>query len=297
LADDLEGIAVSVGGEHRFYPFQILNWHEVVNTEINGVDVVVTYSPLTGSAVVYKDSRDFHDANKVYNNAMLITVEGDDTLWNQTTGQAIAGKTVGDRLEIYPSTVMSWAAWKDLHPSGLALSLDTGSARDYGRHPYASYETTPDIFFPVNHTFGKIQPKDLVYRVDGLNQSLVFMQRYLPMQNDPNAVITEGDNSLAVAAFYDKDLDTVRVFNRSHDGRVLTFDYKKGTITDLETGSRWSPEGVALEGELRGVALTEVPVTRHYAFAHFAMFPNSLISGQDLLPEADIVQEGEELIF
>lgn len=298
LADDLEGIAVSVGGVHRFYPFQILNWHEVVNTEVNGVPLVVTYSALTGSAVVYEDDRHFSDAGKVYNNALLLQTDGDgDTLWNQTTGQAIVGEDVGDTLKIYPSSVMSWDTWKDLYPSGLTLGPETGFARDYGRHPYASYETSPGIFFPLNHTFGKVEPKDLVYRVENGDQPLIFMKRYLPMQNDPNAVLEQGDGAVSVVAFYDEDQDIVRVFDRTHNGQVLTFTYDGGVITDEETGSRWSPEGVALSGELRGAALTEIPATRHYAFAHFAMYPNTQISGEDLLPEDDVVQEGQELIF
>jgi hypothetical protein len=294
LADDLEGIAVSVGSEHRFYAFQILNWHEVVNTEVNGTSLVVTYSPLTGSAVVYQDERSFAYAGKVYNNATLLTADGSETLWNQTTGQAIVGDVDSAPLNIYPSAVMTWAAWKDLHPSGLALSVETGFARDYGRHPYAAYETSSAIFFPVNHTFARLESKDLVYRVEdpaNRNQPIVFLERYLPAQEDANEMIGVDAASTQIVALYDEDNDTVRVFNRGSS----SFTQKGGVITDNETGSRWSPAGVALSGELRGQALVEIPVTRHYAFAHFAMYPNSVVSGEELLPTEDIEEEGEVL--
>ena len=302
LADELEGMAVSVGGVDRFYPFQILNWHQIVHDDINGQNLIITYSPLTGSAVVYSakasettgELHNFVDAGHVYNNSLLME-DGYGTWWNQTTGQAIVGKSVGQKLEIYPSAVMTWATWKDRHPTGLVLSMDTGVARDYGRHPYASYESSPGIFFPLNHVFDKLEPKDIVYRLDTSDQPLVFMRRYLPMQTDPNAVIGQADGEQSVVAFYDEDLDTARVFERSVNGRTLTFNYDGGTLTDVETGSRWSPEGVALSGELRGTALVEVPVTRHYAFAHFAMYPNSLISGAELLPTDVVEPEGQVL--
>lgn len=36
LSDNEPGVAVSVGDTHRFYPYQILVWHEIVNNTIDG---------------------------------------------------------------------------------------------------------------------------------------------------------------------------------------------------------------------------------------------------------------------
>lgn len=304
LADDLQGIAVSVGSTHRFYPFQILNWHQIVSDDdVNSQPLRITYSPLSGSAVVYsawvndaqEEQHIFTDAGQVYNNTLLLE-DGYGTLWNQTTGQAIVGKTVGQKLEIYPSTVMTWALWKDNFPTGLVLSTETGYARDYGRHPYASYETSPGIFFPLNYVHPGVGPKDIVYRLDHQDLNLAFLLRYLPMQTDPNVILGDGDEALEAVAFYNGKLNTARMFNREISGdRTLTFAYSKGILTDNETGSRWSPEGVALSGELRGTALEELPVTRHYALAYFAMYPESLISGIELIPTSKAIDEAEVL--
>ncbi len=305
LADELKGIAVSVGNTHLFYPFQILNWHQIVmDYDVNGEPLIVTYSPLSGSAVVYsawvnqthQEQHGFIDAGQVYNNGLLLD-DGDGTVWNQTTGQAIVGKTVGQKLEIYPSSVMTWDLWKDNYPNGLVLSTETGYARDYGRHPFASYETSPGIFFPLNYVHPGVGPKDTVYRLDHQDLSMAFLLRYLPRQTDPNVTLgTDGDALRAVVFYYGK-LNNARIFNRDINGgsRTLTFTYANGTITDNETGSRWSPEGVALSGELRGTALEELPVTQHYGFAYFAMYPKSLISGADLLPSSQVVDEPEVL--
>ncbi len=302
LADELEGIAVTVGTAQYFYPFQILNWHEIVNDDLNGQSLAITYSPLSGSAVVYRATApgetgevyQFSDAGKTYNNTLLMT-DTRGTIWNQTTGQAVIGEEVGQRLTVYPSAVMSFATWKDLYPSGLVLSTDTGYARDYGRHPYANYETSPGIFFPLNHTYGLLEPKALVYRVDFEGQSLVYVKTSLAKQADLNSLIGNGETDLFVVAFEDTAADLVRVFDRTTAAGVLTFKLTEGKLVDDQTGSRWSPEGVAVAGELKGTVLTEIPVTRHYSFAHFAMYPASMISGEDVLKPAVEAPEGQDV--
>ena len=295
LADDLEGIAVTVGNQQRFYPFQILNWHEVVLDQTTDENLLITYSSLTGSAVVYDaavagptdELHSMQDAGKVYNNAMLM-VDGYGTLWNQTTGQAVVGETVGQKLEIYPSVVMSWADWKDLHPDGLAMSTGTGYSRDYGRHPFGSYETSPGIFFPSNYVVPNVATKDIVYRLDLGSEPVVFLERYVPLQEDTNVDIEVELGTISVVAFYDEALQSVRVFNRQQPlGTTYTFEQRGGKITDKETGSTWSATGLAVAGKLRGTQLEEMSVTRHYAFAHFAMYPNSIISGEELLPKEE----------
>ncbi len=55
--EDREPVAVlQRGGEVRAYPFQILIWHEIVNDEIAGEPVAVTFCPLSNSTVAF--SRD-----------------------------------------------------------------------------------------------------------------------------------------------------------------------------------------------------------------------------------------------
>ena len=54
-AHDLEaaGPERELGGETRAYPIPILNWHEIVNDEIDGQRFAITYCPLCGTAVAF----------------------------------------------------------------------------------------------------------------------------------------------------------------------------------------------------------------------------------------------------
>jgi len=56
LNDSEPGIALDINGTARFYPFQILVWHEIVNDTINGQRVLVTYCPLCLSGIVFDPS-------------------------------------------------------------------------------------------------------------------------------------------------------------------------------------------------------------------------------------------------
>ena len=53
LGDDLFGIDFEIMGVHRFYPIQILNWHQVVNDSFGVEQIAVTFDPLTYSPAVY----------------------------------------------------------------------------------------------------------------------------------------------------------------------------------------------------------------------------------------------------
>ena len=46
-------IALTLGGESRAYPLQILTWHEIANDTLGGVPVAVTFCPLCNSALAF----------------------------------------------------------------------------------------------------------------------------------------------------------------------------------------------------------------------------------------------------
>jgi hypothetical protein len=43
LKSEDQVIGLDIGGQAKAYPIKILNWHEVVNDEINGLPVAVTF--------------------------------------------------------------------------------------------------------------------------------------------------------------------------------------------------------------------------------------------------------------
>jgi hypothetical protein len=53
LADQEPVIVMTLGGESRIYPLQILTWHEIVNDTLGGVPIAVTFCPLCNSALAF----------------------------------------------------------------------------------------------------------------------------------------------------------------------------------------------------------------------------------------------------
>ena len=62
-------------------------------------------------------------------------------------------------------------------------------------------------------------------------------------------------------------------------GRSLTFEVVDEQITDLETGSVWSPLGTVLNGPLKGEKLIPVSRGSYFWFAWAAFYPESRIVG------------------
>ena len=53
LGEEEPVIVLSLKGESRAYPLQILTWHEIVNDTLGGVPVAVTFCPLCNSALAF----------------------------------------------------------------------------------------------------------------------------------------------------------------------------------------------------------------------------------------------------
>lgn len=43
-------IGIKIGDQVKAYPHSILNWHEIINDDINNTDFALNYCPLTGTA-------------------------------------------------------------------------------------------------------------------------------------------------------------------------------------------------------------------------------------------------------
>ncbi|MBN2329129.1 MAG: DUF3179 domain-containing protein [Candidatus Omnitrophica bacterium] len=150
-------IGVEINGESRAYPLRVLNWHEIVNDVLGHQAIAVTYSPLCDSAAVYDRSLDGHElrfgvSGLVYNSNPLIydrqTGGAGESLWIQLLGQAIAGPHINRRLKVIPCSLLSWEAWKQLHPDTTVLKPDPARKKLY-RKQYGNYFGSDDLRFPV----------------------------------------------------------------------------------------------------------------------------------------------------
>jgi len=158
-------------GVAKAYPLSILNLHEVVNDRFNGEDVVITFCPLCGSGMAYSakidgDTHTFGVSGLLYNNNVLLYDRETESLWSQLMAQAVSGAMKGTRLNSLPLFHTTWVDWRTRYPHTLALSADTGYARDYSRNPYEEYLHSRAVWFPISHTSRRYHPKEQVMGVE-----------------------------------------------------------------------------------------------------------------------------------
>ncbi len=156
LQPDDRVIGVELDGVARAYPIAILNWHEIVNDQINNQKYAVTYCPLCGTGVAFHamvagKTTDFGVSGLLYNSDVLLYDKNTESLWSQIMGEAVAGKLVGEKLNPIPISHTTWRGWLSQHPDTKVLSTETGFYRDYDRNPYQGYEQSRQLFFAVNN--------------------------------------------------------------------------------------------------------------------------------------------------
>lgn len=137
LPEDTVGIGLSYKGEERFYPFNMLVTREIVNDEIGGVPIVVTYCPLCGTGIVFERKVadkvfEFGVSGMLWQSNLLMynreVGEDDISLWSQVLGEAVVGKHTGTKLSIIQSDIVRYTGWREDHPNSLVLN--TGSIGD-----------------------------------------------------------------------------------------------------------------------------------------------------------------------
>lgn len=151
-SESVQAIVLRDGDSIKVYPYNILVWHEVVNDTVAGVPVAVTFCPLCGSAIVY-DRRlpdgvsTFGVSGGLLESNMIMYDRSTETLWQQSTGKALAGKYFGQELKRNQFQLMTLGEVRTKYPKAHVLSEKTGYPRNYSSNPYSGYDISEDFIF------------------------------------------------------------------------------------------------------------------------------------------------------
>jgi hypothetical protein len=293
LADQSPVIAVELDGAARAYPLAILTRHEIVNDDLSGIPIAVTFCPLCNSAIVFdrnvgEDVLRFGVSGFLRNSDLIMWDNLTQSWWQQLTGEGIVGDYTGTQLAILPSQVVGFGAFAAQHPDGEVLSP---GERSYGTNPYVEYDSG--------------SPFGAFIGADNIDDRLPAMSRVLAgvIGGEPIAypfrvlngvqVINDTVGDLPVAAFWQpgavsaldmaridesRDVGMAALFSREVDGQTLTFRVDEdGTLRDEETGSTWNIFGEAIDGDLAGTQLTQQLAAPHFWFAWAAFQPDTAI--------------------
>lgn len=176
------GIGLEINGESRFYPFNILIWHNLVNDCVSGIPVVVSYCPLCQTGVVYNRTvadkiLEFEVSNAIWLENILMKDTQTNSLWSTILGESVTGSYSTTLLEQVPSNITTLDQWQRLHPDSLILSTQTGYARPYDA--IIDYSPTIAEDAPKNY----LQQFVLINRID-LNTMYILQPEGETILND-----------------------------------------------------------------------------------------------------------------
>lgn len=262
-------------------PHNVLWHHEIVNLSIPGEQLTVTYSPLTGSSLVFDRLGPHVNTFTVSNYVLgsnLVLVDESGTLWPQMVGAASCGPRDGVELQRIHHEELSYAAWFAIHPDTWVVSSATGHDFLYTLYPYGDYEEPGNASFeyPVQGELDtRRPPKERVLGIPSASGGLAVPLPILDGLRPPQSPVSVANASLdgePLAVFWNVFAQAAIPFRAEANGQRLTFEAVGAERRDIETGSSWDLFGLAYEGPLEGVQLERVPdayVAFWFAWAEF----------------------------
>jgi hypothetical protein len=275
--DDEPVIGVVGQHEQRAYSAWTLDLHEIVNDEIDGVPIAVTWCPLCGTAIAYARTVSgrrltFGVSGMLYRDALVMYDRETGSLWSQVDGRAIKGALAGQTLRPLASIQSTWAEWKALYPESLAL---TKAGNGGFRSSYETYNRSTRLgIFGTRVQHSAIPAKMPVLGVRYNGEAIGFPVKDVRAAGLVQVtvgtmpiVLAATNDTLPIVAFERDAGDRRLTFTRTDDARVLA---------DADTHSRWRvADGVAIDGPLKGTQLRRVVTYPAFWFGWIGFFPRS----------------------
>ena len=284
LLDNDLVIGIKIGGVLRAYPHPILDWHEIVNDEINGKKLAITYCPLTGSAIAWNrqgtvSNSTFGVSGLLYNSNLIPYDRGSGSNWSQMRLQCVNGQLIGNEIETSKIIETTYKTWREMYPASKILSTNTGFGSQYGNYPYRDYKTSNSLLFPVSNEDSRLHKKTRVLGLIVEGATMVF-----PISSFGTGIavknVTFGGEDFVVIGSSGKNY--AAVYKRKLDnGTTLEFTITQGELPLVmmdNEGTKWDIFGEAIEGPRAGESLQQAKAFIAYWFAWAAFYPNALIS-------------------
>jgi hypothetical protein len=275
-------IGIKVGDVVKGYPHKIMDWHEVTNDIIADQPYVLSYCPLTGSAIAWDiDSNTgetfFGVSGLLYNSNLIMFDRLTGSNWPQMLMQSAQGTRRGATASNLPLFEMTWESFTNAYPEALVLDQNTGFSRNYLDYPYGSYVTDSGLLFEVGNLDGRLHPKQRVLGIQAGQETRAYqISKFtadVEIIND-----TLGGTDIVVIGSAQSRLGVA--FNRqsSVDNKVLTFTpiFNQLPIAmEDDEGNQWDINGKAVSGVRLEEQLDTLFSYDAYWFAWVAFFPQT----------------------
>ena len=224
LRDDDLVMTLTHNGITRAYPTRILDHHEIVNDMFGPDPVAITYCPLCGSGLAFDRRQDgqvldFGVSSLLHNSDLVMYDRQTESLWQQITGEAFAGKSRGSQLKTLPLSMITWDNWRKQYPDAQVLTIDGVLSKDYMKDAYDDYAESERLYMPVSATDARLHPKRVIYGMEIGDRSLAVDSEWLVKEgrwsNDyegKKLLLTMDQNGEVAASLDGKSITVHRMF-------------------------------------------------------------------------------------
>ncbi|MBL0182336.1 MAG: DUF3179 domain-containing protein [Chitinophagaceae bacterium] len=251
-------IGVSMNGQAKAYPIEIIGYHHQVQDTVGGEPVMVTYCSVcrTGrvfSPVVNGKFEKFRLVGMDHFNAMFEDATT-KSWWRQVTGIAIAGPLKGSALKELPSEQMRLGAWISKYPNTLIMQPDAVFVKQYkGLEGFDEGTINSGL---EKRDSASWQFKSWVVGVAKDGHAKAYDWNELVKQR----LINDTFQNMTLVLVLENDNRSFHVYNRQLNDKLLnlTLDAATQTLKDAATNSVWNMNGECIEGELKGSKLSVI---------------------------------------
>ena len=269
-------VGIKIGDEVKAYPHSILNWHEIVNDDINNTKFALSYCPLTGTAFswnrsIQNQTTTFGVSGLLYNSNLILYDRRTNSNWSQMRQQSINGELINLTPNNFTVVETIWGVWKNMYPETKVLSTNTGFDKDYNDYPYGDFKTSTNILFPVCATNNFYHPKKRIHAVVLNNTAKVYSSD--SFISDGFLIDTFQDKSILVVG----NSTFINSFILTNSFNSLEFEYiynnSEAILRDNEN-NQWNIFGEAISGPRLGQKLERTNSFMSYWFAIESFYPN-----------------------
>jgi hypothetical protein len=255
-------IGIKSGDKIKGYPHKILDWHEVVNDSLDNERFVLSYCPLTGSAVAWDINNDTGDtefgvSGLLYNSNLILYDRNTDSNWPQMLMQSANGSkkgTFATQKVIFETT---WEKFQLMYPQAQVLDDNTGFSRNYDDYPYGNYRTGDKLLFNVeNDDDSRLHKKERVLGVKVGSSTKAY--NISEFSSDIEIINDSIRNTAVVIAGSSDDKYAVAFERTVADGTVLEFSAVYNQLPIIMSDNeenQWDINGTAVSGPRAGEQL------------------------------------------
>ena len=278
------------GADIRFYPHAILNWHEIINDDVSGTKITVSYCPLTGSGIAYTSNVEqegslkettFGVSGLLYNTNLILYDRLTDSYWSQMRLQCVGGTLKGQNPGFVFLLETSFASAKQMFPTATVVSSNTSvySESQYKRYPYGDYRTNNNnLIFPVSPDDNRLPRKERVLGI--VSETVKRVYRFELFKNSIQ-VINDNLGATPVVVVGSKSFDFISAFRRPSASFTLQQTARAlPAVMEDSAGNIYSALGEVIQGPAQGSRLEAVTAFTAFWFSFGAFYPGIEIYGE-----------------